>query len=42
MDLTSALTILAIIIGPIAAVQVQKWKEGYQEKKIENLIFLKH
>ncbi len=32
MDLTSFLTILAIISGPIAAVQVQKWKEGYKEK----------
>ncbi|MCP0914018.1 hypothetical protein NKV53_06595 [Legionella sp. 27cVA30] len=33
MDLTSILTIIAILVGPIAAVQVQKLKERYSEKK---------
>jgi hypothetical protein len=35
MDLL--LTILAIIIGPIAAVQVQRWIEVYQENKNRKL-----
>ena len=33
MDLTNALIIIAIIVGSIAAAQVQKWKEGYLKKK---------